>query len=122
MVYASATKGTFALHAAVITASKKLNLFDEYVKELEYSKPKILEAMEKMVPKIPIDAARWEGEMLEIAKTFRRENITPKFHEGAAEMMELAHRTPIARETRENFDQSRSLSEAVDMLVKAIKK
>ena len=121
MVYASATKGTFALHAAVITASKKLNLFDEYVEELKYSRPNILEAMEKMIPKIPIDAARWEGEMHEIAKTFKRANITAKFHEGAAEMMELAHRTPIALETRENFDQSRSLSEAVDMFVKAIK-
>ena len=122
MVYASATKGTFALHAAVITASKKLGLFDEYVEELKYSKPNILEAMEKMVPKIPIDAARWEGEMYEISKTFKKENITPKFHLGAAAIMELAKKTPIAKETRENFDKSRSLSKAVDMFVKAIKK
>ena len=122
MVYASATKGTFALHAAVITASKKLGLFDEYVEELKYSKPNILEAMEKMVPKIPIDAARWEGEMYEISKTFKKENITPKFHQGAAAIMKLAKKTPIARETRENFDKSRSLSKAVDMFVKAIKK
>ena len=122
MVYASATKGTFALHAAVITASKKLGLFDEYVKELKYSKPNILEAMEKMVPKIPIDAARWEGEMYEISKTFKKVNITPKFHYGAAAIMELAKKTPIAKETRENFDKSRSLSKAVDMFVKAIKK
>ena len=68
MVYASATKGTFALHAAVITASRKLNLFNEYIEELKYSKPNILEAMENMVPKIPLDADRWGGEMLEIAK------------------------------------------------------
>ena len=122
MVYASATKGTFALHAAVITASKKLGLFDEYVEELKYSKPNILEAMEKMVPKIPIDAARWEGEMYEISKTFKKENITPKFHQGAAAIMKLAKKTPIAKETRENFDKSRSLSKAVDMFVKAIKK
>ena len=122
MVYASATKGTFALHAAVITASKKLGLFDEYVEELKYSKPNILEAMEKMVPKIPIDAARWEGEMYEISKTFKKENITPKFHQGASAIMKLAKKTPIAKETRENFDKSRSLSKAVDMFVKAIKK
>ena len=122
MVYASATKGTFALHAAVITASKKLGLFDEYIDELKYSKPNILEAMEKMVPRIPIDAARWEGEMYEIAKTFEKENITPKFHQGAAAIMELTKKTPIAKETRENFDKSRSLSKAVDMFVKAINK
>ena len=75
-----------------------------------------------MVPKIHIDDARWEGEMYEISKTFKNENITPKFHQGAAAIMKLAKKTPIAKETRENFDKSRSLSKAVDMFVKAIKK
>ena len=121
MVYASATKGTFALHAAVITASRKLNLFNEYIDELKYSKPNILEAMENMVPKIPLDADRWGGEMLEIAKTYEEINLTPKFHQGAADVMDLANKTPIANETRENFDKSRSLLEAVDMLVEASK-
>ncbi len=121
MVYASATKGTFALHAAVITASRKLNLFNEYIEELKYSKPSILEAMENMVPKIPLDADRWGGEMLEIANTYEKINLTPKFHQGAADIMDLANKTPIAKENRENFDKSRSLLEAVDMLVKASK-
>ena len=121
MVYASATKGTFALHAAVITASRKLNLFDEYIDELKYSKPNILEAMENMVPKIPLDAERWGGEMMEIANTYKEINLTPKFHQGAADVMNLANKTPIAKETRENFDKSRSLLEAVDMLVEASK-
>ncbi len=121
MVYASATKGTFALHAAVITASRKLNLFNEYIDELKYSKPNILEAMENMVPKIPLDADRWEGEMIEIANTYEEINLTPKFHQGAADIMNLANKTPIAIETRENFDKSRSLLEAVDMLVEASK-
>ena len=121
MVYASATKGTFALHAAVITASRKLNLFNEYIDELKYSKPNILEAMENMVPKIPLDADRWVEEMLEIANTYEEINLTPKFHQGAADVMNLANKTPIAKETRENFDKSRSLLEAVDMLVEASK-
>ena len=121
MVYASATKGTFALHAAVITASRKLNLFNEYIDELKYSKPNILEAMENMVPKIPLDADRWGGEMLEIANTYEEIDLTPKFHLGAADVMDLANKTPIANETRENFDKSRSLLEAVDMLVEASK-
>ena len=70
MIYASATKGTFALHAAVLTAAHKLNLSSDYFEELEYSKPDILQAMQRMVPRIPLDAARWEGEMFEIAETF----------------------------------------------------
>ena len=122
MIYASATKGTFALHAAVVTAAHKYNLYDEYVEELEFSKPDILKSMEKMVPKIPLDAKRWEGEMYEIMKTYENINLTSKFHAGSAEIMKLAHKTPISRETRQNFNQSRTLKQAVEMYVKAIDK
>ncbi len=122
MIYASATKGTFALHAAVLTAAHKYNLYDEYVEELEFSKPDILKSMEKMVPKIPLDAKRWEGEMYEIMKTYENINLTTKFHAGSAEIMKLAHKTPISRENRQNFNQSRTLKQAVEMYVKAIDK
>ena len=122
MVYASATKGTFALHAAVLTTAHKLGLSNDYFTELEYSKPDILSAMERMVPRIPLDAARWEGEMHEIAKTFADAGVTSKFHEGSAEIMSLANKTPIAEETRETVDKNRSLIQALDMYVEALKK
>ena len=122
MIYASATKGTFALHAAVITAAHKYKLFDEYVEELEFSKPDILKSMENMVPKIPLDAKRWEGEMYEIMKTYENINLTSKFHAGSAEIMKLANKTPISRETRQNYNQNRTLKQAVEMYVKAIDK
>ena len=122
MVYASATKGTFALHAAVITAARKLNLYDDYVEELKYSKPNILEAMTNMVPKIPLDAKRWTEEMREISRTYKNINLTPKFHEGATDIMKLADKTPIAKETRENFNTSRSLLNVVEMFVKSSEK
>lgn len=122
MIYASATKGTFALHAAVLTTAHKLGLSNDYFTELEYSKPDILLAMERMVPRIPLDAARWEGEMHEIAKTFSDAGVTSKFHEGSAEIMSLANKTPIAEETRETVDKNRSLIQALDMYVEALKK
>ena len=122
MIYASATKGTFALHAAAITAASKTKLFDEYVEELEFSKPEILKAMKNMTPRIPLDASRWEGEMYEIAKTFKTLNLTPKLHEGAADIMKLAQKTPISKENRQTYDQSRTFEEAVNMFVKASKK
>ena len=75
-----------------------------------------------MVPRIPLDAARWEGEMSEIANTFSEAGITPKFHQGSAEIMSLANKTPIANETRETVDQSRSLNQALDMYVDALKR
>ena len=122
MIYASATKGTFALHAAVLTTAHKLGLFPEYFAELKFSKPEMLMAMERMVPRIPLDAARWEGEMYEIANTFSDAGITPKFHQASADMMKLANKTPIAKETRETVDQNRSLIQVLDMYVDALKK
>ena len=122
MIYASATKGTFALHAAAITAASKTRLFDEYVEELEFSKPEILKAMKNMTPRIPLDASRWEGEMYEIAKTFKALNLTHKLHEGAADIMKLAQKTPISKETRQTYNESRTFEEAVNMFVKASKK
>ena len=60
--------------------------------------------------------------MFEIANTFNDTGVTSKFHEGAADIMTLANRTPIARETRETFDETRSLNDVLDMFVNAIKK
>lgn len=122
MIYASATKGTFALHAAVLTAAHKLDLSSDYFEELKYSKPDTLAAMERMVPRIPLDAARWEGEMHEIASTFLDIGVTPKFHLGSADMMSLANKTPIAKETRETVNVNRTLIEALDMYVEALDK
>ena len=122
MIYASATKGTFALHAAAITAASKTRLFNEYVEELEFSKPEILKAMKNMTPRIPLDAVRWEGEMYEIAKTFKTLNLTHKLHEGAADIMKLAQKTPISKENRQTYNKSRTFEEAVNMFVKASKK
>ena len=122
MIYASATKGTFALHAAVLTAAHKLDLSSDYFEELKYSKPDTLAAMERMVPRIPLDAARWEGEMHEIANTFLDIGVTPKFHLGSADMMSLANKTPIAKETRETVNVNRTLIEALDMYVEALDK
>lgn len=120
MVYASATKGTFALHAAVLTTAQSMGLTEEYLTELSESQPNMLAAMERMVPRIPLDAARWLGEMHEISATFADAGVTPKFHQGAADVMELADRTPIAAETRETVDESRTLAEALEMYAAAI--
>ena len=117
MIYASATKGTFSLHAAVLTTAHAMGLTEEYVAELTESRPAMLSAMEKMVPRIPLDAGRWL-EMHEIAATFAEAGVTSKF-EGAADIMALADRTPIAAETRETVDTSRTLVEALEMYVAA---
>ena len=52
--------------------------------------------------------------MFEIANTFSDAGVTSKFHEGAADIMSLANKTPIARETRETVDETRSLNDVLD--------
>ena len=122
MTYASATKGTFSLHAAVAITAYSLNITEELFKEFSESQPTILNAIERMVPKIPLDAARWKFEMDEISRTFKEQGVTSKFHEGASEIMTLANNTPIALETRENVNENRTLIEALEMYKKAQKK
>jgi len=41
---------------------------------------------------------------------------------GSADIMSLANKTPIANETRETVDTNRSLLQALDMYVEALKK
>jgi len=120
MIYASATKGTFSLHAATLTVARAMDMTEPYLAELAESQPAMLAAMERMVPRIPLDAARWLSEMREIAATFEAAGVTRKFHDGAADMMELAARTPIAKETRETVDESRTLIDALDQYVAAL--
>lgn len=119
MVYASATKGTFSLHAATLTAAHALGLTEVYLEEIGASNPAMRAAMEAKVPRIPLDAGRWLGEMQEIAQTFADAGVTSKFHEGAADIMALADRTPIAVETRETVDENRTLETVLDMYVAA---
>ena len=60
--------------------------------------------------------------MYEIAKTFKALKLTHKLHEGAADIMKLAQKTPISKETRQTYNESRTFEEAVNMFVKASKK
>jgi hypothetical protein len=51
--------------------------------------------------------------MEEIAATFDSVGVTPKFHEGAADLYRLLDTTPFAQETRETLDRSRTVEQAV---------
>ena len=113
MVYAATTKGTFTLHTAALVAARVYGLSETFHAELEESRPAEFAAMNRMVPRLPLDAARWVGEMHEIADTLAAAGLPADFHRGAAEVFELLARTPIATETRETVDTSRTLEEAL---------
>lgn len=122
MVYASVTKGTWTLHAAALTTAAKFGLSEAYHAELKESQLSVWEAMNRMVPRLPLDAGRWIGEMHEIAATFSGAGLPPGFHQGAAAMFTLLDDTPIARETRETVDPNRTLDEALAMYAEAVER
>ena len=122
MIYASSTKGAFSLYAAVALMAELTGLREELFRELAESQPNTLANIEKMVPRIPIDAKRWIFEMAEIARTYDSYGVTPHFHKGAGDIMELASRTPLAKQTREAASSDHSLTEILEIYISAMKK
>lgn len=115
MCYAAVTKGTWTLYTAALTAAEALGVSDELHAEFQFSRPAQYKDMEQMVPRMPLDAGRWIGEMHEIAATLGGTGVTPNFHKGAADIFELLVKTPIAKETRQTVDKSRTLKQALEI-------
>ncbi len=113
MVYAALTKGTWTLQTAVLMAAERLGLTADLIGEFEFSQKPALAVMRQRVPHMPADAARWIGEMEEIAATFADAGVTPEFHKGAADIFRILAKTPFAQETRETLDPNRTLEEAL---------
>jgi len=122
MCYAAITKGTWTLHAAALLAAEALGVTEDLHGELQFSRPKDYAEMERMVPRLPLDAGRWIGEMHEIAATLGGAGVTPNFHKGAADMFELLVKTPVAKETRETVDKSRTLKQALTIYAEQLPK
>lgn len=113
MCYAGLNKGRFSLFTAVMVAAEALGLSAELRDELEFSQKETLAAIERLLPRLPADAARWAPEMDEIAATFAAVGVTPNFHKGAGDVLRLLATTPFAAETRETIDPNRGLDESV---------
>jgi len=116
MMYASLNKGTNALRAAAILAARQLGVSDELQEELAHSLPDVHKAMRARMPNIACDAARWTGEMREIASTYRDAGLTSGFHDGAEWIYEVLANSPIAEESRDEADaKQRSLDEVTQI-------
>ncbi len=113
MCYASITKGTNTLHTAAMTVADALGVGETVRGEIDESLPAVMQHMRGTIPRLPADSGRWVGEMEEIARTFASVGVTPRFHQGAAEMFRLLDSTPYGRETRETMDTGRTLEETV---------
>lgn len=120
MCYAALTKGTMTLDTSVLLAGTRLGVYDELKAEFAGSQQAAFKRMENRVPWLAADAERWTGEMEEIAATFGAAGLPGEFHLAAAEIFRLLAATPLADETRESADPSRSLDEAVRLFAGAL--
>jgi 3-hydroxyisobutyrate dehydrogenase-like beta-hydroxyacid dehydrogenase len=115
MCYAAITKGSWTLYTTALVAAEALGVSTQVHEALKESRPAIWSEIERMLPRLPLDAGRWIGEMEEIAQTMGGAGASSHFHQGAAETMELLDSTPIGRETRENYDKSRTLQQCLEI-------
>ena len=83
------------------------------IEELEFSQGAALSAMESGIPGLPANSGRWIGEMEEIAKTFDAAGVTPRFHQGSAEIYRLLDSTSFASESPETIDRNRTLKDTI---------
>jgi 3-hydroxyisobutyrate dehydrogenase-like beta-hydroxyacid dehydrogenase len=116
--YASLTKGTLALQTAVLITAEALGLTGELQKELLSSREAVYRQIESGAQRLPSVSARYLGEMEEIAATYSAAGVTPKFHQGALDVYRLLARTPLASETPDTIDTSRTLEEVAKVFVK----
>jgi putative dehydrogenase len=95
MCYAALTKGLTALLTESMVTAEDAGLREALEKELADSQPQLLAAARRGIPAMVPKAYRWVAEMEEIAVTFAAAGLTPKMHEGAAEVYRFVESTGV---------------------------
>lgn len=113
MCYAALTKGSWTLFAALSTAAHRLGVGETLDREFAESQAAVRERQRGMLPRLPLDAGRWIGEMEEIAATLDAAGLPDGFHRAAAEMFRLLDGTPFAAESRQDWDGNRTPEQTV---------
>lgn len=86
MCYAAYSKGTTALLAAILATAESLGVRDELYQQWDMDETGFSEQVNRRVTRVTAKAWRFEGEMHEIASTFREAGLPGGFHESAAEI------------------------------------
>ena len=89
--------------------------------EVAGSNPVRAKDMENWVGFLAADAERWHPEMVEIAETLAEVGASTGFHRGAEELFRLLAQSPLAAETRQIWDRSRTMKESVQIFAETLK-
>ena len=86
MCYAAYSKGTTALLAAILATAESLGVREALCQQWDVDDSGFSEQVHRRVIRSTAKAWRFEGEMQEIAATFREAGLPDGFHEAAAEV------------------------------------
>jgi 3-hydroxyisobutyrate dehydrogenase-like beta-hydroxyacid dehydrogenase len=86
MCYAAYSKGTTALLASILATAESLGVREELYGQWDADERGFSEQVNRRVTRSIAKAWRFEGEMNEIAATFREAGLPSGFHEAAAEV------------------------------------
>ena len=92
MCYAAYSKGTTALLAAILATAESYDVRDELYQHWNLGDSSFAEQVNRRVTRATAKAWRFEGEMHEIASTFRAAGLPAGFHQAAAEIYQLMAR------------------------------
>ena len=118
MCYAGLTKGLTALCTNLLVAAEALGIRDALFDEYDLSQSAMLKRMHGLAG-MPPKSRRWVGEMEEIAATMASVGMSPKFHEGAADIYRFVGSSTLADRTPEDPDEP-TLEEMLRVLVGSI--
>ena len=108
--------GIAAVATEILVTAHSMGLYEPLIAEWQLSQADRYRTIERQLPAMPTKALRWISEMEEIAKTFGDIGLTPKIHQGAAEVYRFVGSTPLAEETPETRDRNRTLAQVIEGL------
>ncbi len=117
MCYGALNKGTDALWTAILMAADRLGVRAELMNDFDASQPAFAKRMRARLPFHAATAARFTGEMREIAETFDAVGVTGDFHRGAEWLFGALAESRLAGESRATLPKQRSLDEAIAAFV-----
>ncbi len=114
--YAALTKGLTAIGTQLLIAAHRLGLDEQLWDELSSSQPELVNILTRSIPSMTPKAHRWVGEMEEIAETFDALGLSDRTFQGAADVYRLVKETSLGKETAEQSNSTRSLTEIITTL------
>jgi len=110
MCYAAYSKGTTALLTAILATAESMGVRNELYQQWELDDSDFVNQANGRATRVTAKAWRFEGEMYEIASTFREAGLPDGFHEAAAK---IYHRLAGFKDS----DQTPALDEVITALL-----